>query len=178
MTFNDKCEELCEKFGLSREDLGLVALHWLGLVDVNYIFRAWADERTQEEIEKIVNPHTDPWLCPACHKRGEPQETVESCSFRVLCTNARCEYEDYWDVPFSEADHDEKGMGLDASSKALPTCQRCGSDLDLSGSALCVDSTCPFSHYKQSDERGWEGHPDAEAMMAKAEHDKDSKEDR
>lgn len=89
-------------------------------------------------IEETPDKEEDPWLCPSCHERGEPRETLGSGKdryYRVCCTaNNSCEYEDYWHVPFTEEDYNQ-----------------------LSFIEVATD---------------------AEAAMAKAEHDKDSKEDR
>lgn len=48
--------------------------------------------------------------------------------------------------------------GSTVTPSPLPSCQRCGSDLDAQGH--CTDETCPFSDCAQSDPKGWEGHPD------------------
>jgi len=82
-------------------------------------------------------PVEDKWRCPGCGAQGEPQEALgrkPDRYFLVLCKNAKCEYEDYWHVPFTEEDYSQLSF-LEAAT-------------------------------------------DAEAVAAKAEHDKDRKEDR
>ena len=60
MTFDEQCESLCGKFGLSREDLGLLALRWISTMgpddDMNS-FLWWLRNSTQEQVEKVVNPN-------------------------------------------------------------------------------------------------------------------------
>lgn len=59
-TFDEQCDALCAKFGLSREDLGLMALLWISSGTGNSLaFVAWADACTQEEVDAVVNPPED-----------------------------------------------------------------------------------------------------------------------
>lgn len=59
MTFDEQCESLCGKFGLSREDLGLLALRWISTMepddDMNS-FLWWLRNSTQEQVDTVVCP--------------------------------------------------------------------------------------------------------------------------
>jgi hypothetical protein len=81
------------------------------------------------------------WPCPVCHEHGTPQETLgngKNRYFLVSCENADCDYEESWNVPFSEADYAERGM----DSKDWPPCGVAGCEIhcdyvDSAGVGFC-----------------------------------------
>jgi hypothetical protein len=61
----------------------------------------------------------------------------------------------------------------DCGSLAYPQvgCRRCGTPLE---NGMCGDETCPFSDYRQHDQRGWVGHPNPPAAAPEYEEDPDT----
>lgn len=62
--------------------------------------------------------------------------------------------------------YDPKGIEISETSdgeQVEQECKRCGSELNIDG--FCEDETCPFNDCGQSDDAGWEGHPESDIKL-------------
>lgn len=90
------------------------------------------------EIEE-PSKEEDPWACPGCGERGEPQETRgngDDRHFFVRCVANECTYDGHWRVPFTEEDRDP------SNEEGWPSCGVAGCEhpslyVDSAGLGYC-----------------------------------------